>query len=77
MESDLEPYRQRKNYAGQNGEVPGVLSDGRAQMNDLLELRDGKLWLHSVPLVEVAAPKDDVKYASTLVPPQLRTATPK
>jgi outer membrane protein assembly factor BamB len=74
MESDLEPYRQRKNYAGQRGEVPGVLSDGRAQMNDRLELREGKLWLHGVPLVDVSAPKDDVMYARTVLPPQLMEA---
>ena len=71
MESDLEPYRQRKNYAGQRGEIPGVLSDGRAQMNDLLELRNGQLWLHGVPMVDVAAPKDALMYPRTLVPPQL------
>jgi hypothetical protein len=74
MESDLEPYRQRKNYYGQRGEIPGVLSDGRAQMNDLLELREGKLWLHGVPTVDVAAPKDDVMYPRTIVPPQLTGA---
>jgi hypothetical protein len=72
MESNLEPYRQRKNYKGERGEIPGVLSDGRAQMNDLLELRDGRLWLHGVPVVDVASPKDDVKYPKTLVPPQWR-----
>jgi outer membrane protein assembly factor BamB len=71
MESNLEPYRQRKNYAGQRGETPGVLSDGRAQMNDLLELREGKLLLHGVPMVDVTAPKDAVMYEKTLVPPQL------
>jgi hypothetical protein len=72
MESDLEPYRQRKNYYGQRGEVPGVLSDGRAQMNDLLELREGKLWLHGVPLVDATAPKGDIMYPRTIIPPQLR-----
>jgi hypothetical protein len=77
MESDLEPYRQRKNVAGQRGEVAGLLSDGRAQMNDLLELKDGKLRLHGVPLVDVKAPKDDVMYPRTLVPPQRRAAAPK
>jgi outer membrane protein assembly factor BamB len=71
MESSLEPYRQRKNYKGERGEVPGVLSDGRAQMNDRLELRDGKLWLHGVPVVDVAAPKDDEMYGKTILPPQL------
>jgi len=74
MESNLEPYRQRKNYKGERGEIPGVLSDGRAQMNDLLELRKGRLWLHGVPLVDVAAPKDDVEYPKTLVPPQLQSS---
>jgi hypothetical protein len=77
MESDLEPYRQRKNVAGQRGEIAGVFSDGRAQMNDLLELKDGKLRLHGVPLVDVKAPRDDVMYPRTLVPPQRRAASPQ
>jgi hypothetical protein len=40
-------------------------------MNDLLELRDGKLWLHGVPMMDVAAPKDGVMYPKTVLPPQL------
>jgi hypothetical protein len=40
-------------------------------MNDRLELRDGRLWLHGVPMVDVAAPKGDVTYVRTLVPPRL------
>jgi hypothetical protein len=76
MESDLEPYRQRKNYAGQRGEIPGILSDGRAQMNDTLELRESKLWLHGVPMVDVTSPTNAVMYARTIVPPQLTAAKP-
>jgi hypothetical protein len=75
MESNLEPYRQRKNTGDDNGVErikKGILSDGRAQMNDVLELHEGKLWLHGVPMVDVAAPKDDVVYAKTLLPPQLQ-----
>ena len=74
LESDLEPIRQRKNTGDDRGTERlkrGVLSDGRAQMNDVIELRDGQIRLHDVPVVDVAAPADSVKYPRTLVPPQL------
>ena len=77
MESDLAPYRQRKNTGDDKGIdrlKKGILSDGRAQMNDALELRGGKLLLHGVPMVDVADPKDSVMYPRTIVPPQIVSA---
>jgi len=90
MESNLDAYRFRKNHTANWVEegaqrglfTPWVLAqlragrkiDGRAQLNDPLELRDGKLWLHGVPMVDVADPKDHVMYPKTIVPPQLSTA---
>ncbi len=74
MESSLAPYRERKNTGDDKGIErikKGILSDGRARINDRLELREGRLWLNGVPTVDVAAPRDDVTYAKTLVPPQL------
>jgi hypothetical protein len=41
-------------------------------MNDRIELRDGKILLHDVPRVDVAAPKDAILYPHALVPPQLK-----
>jgi outer membrane protein assembly factor BamB len=75
LESNLEPIRERKNTGDDQGKERlqrGVLSDGRAQMNDRLELRDGQLRLHDVPMVDVAAPKDAIMYPQALVPPQLK-----
>ena len=74
LESDLEPIRQRKNTGDDRGRERlkrGILSDGRAQMNDVIELRDGHLCLHGVPMVDVSDPKDTIKYPRTLVPPQI------
>ena len=74
LESDLSPIRQRKNTGDDRGTERlkrGILSDGRAQMNDVIELRDGHICLHGVPMVDLAAPKDVIKYPKTLVPPQI------
>jgi hypothetical protein len=91
MESNLDEYRRRKNHtanwieedAGKGVFTPWVLAqlragkliDGRAQLNDPLELRDGKLWLHGMPMVDLADPEDDITYPKTLVPPQLQVKT--
>ena len=40
-------------------------------MSDPVELRDGKLWLHGMPLVDVADPRHHILYPGTQVPPQL------
>ena len=75
LESDREPIRERKNTGDDKGIERlkrGILSDGRAQMNDRLELRNGKLLLHTVPMVDVAAPKDTITFGQALVPPQLK-----
>ena len=61
LESDLEPIRQRKNTGDDRGRERlkrGILSDGRAQLNDVVELRDGHICLHGVPMVDVSAPRD-------------------
>jgi outer membrane protein assembly factor BamB len=75
LESDLAPIRQRKNTGDDRGTERlqrGILSDGRAHLNDTIELRDGQICLHGVPVVDITTPKDVVVYPQTLVPPQLR-----
>jgi len=44
-------------------------------INDIVEVRDGKVWLFEMPVVDLAAPKDTIINAETLVPPQLQAAT--
>jgi outer membrane protein assembly factor BamB len=43
-------------------------------INDVVEARDGKVWLFEMPVVDLAAPKDTVVNPETLVPPQLQAA---
>jgi hypothetical protein len=90
MESSFDEYRRRKNHtatwveedAARGVFTPWVLKqlkegkklDGRAQINGQLLLRDGQLWLNDMPMVDLAAPKDDIVYPRTLVPPQLAGA---
>jgi hypothetical protein len=77
LESDPEPIRQRKNTGDDNGIArmkKGILSDGRAILNDAIEVRDGKIFISNIPGVDVAAPKDEILYARTLVPPGIGAA---
>jgi outer membrane protein assembly factor BamB len=87
MESNFDEYRRRKNHTAtwvEEDAARGVLTpwvlkqlkegkqlDGRAQVNGQLALRDGQLWLNDMPMADLAAPKDDIMYLRTLVPPQL------
>jgi outer membrane protein assembly factor BamB len=40
-------------------------------INDIIEVRDGKVWLFEMPVVDLADPKDTILNPETLVPPQL------
>jgi len=43
-------------------------------INDIIEVRDGKVWLFEMPVVDLADPKDTIINPETLVPPQLQAA---
>jgi hypothetical protein len=43
-------------------------------INDLVEVRDGKVWLFEMPVVDLADPKDTIINPETLVPPGIGTA---
>jgi len=44
-------------------------------INDIIEVRDGKVWLFEMPVVDLADPKDTIINPETLVPPQFGMAT--
>gem|GEM_PF-1573908 len=59
-----------------HGLVPGAertsgLRDGRPVLNNALAVKDGKLWLLELPVVDLAAPRDVILNHDTLVPPDL------
>ena len=41
-------------------------------LNDLLEVRDGKLWIQEKDVVDLADPKDTIINPETLVPPGIK-----
>jgi hypothetical protein len=43
-------------------------------INDIIKVRDGKVWLFETPVVDLADPKDTIINPETLVPPQLHAA---
>jgi hypothetical protein len=47
----------------------------RRIINDIIEVREGKVWLFEMPVVDLADPQDTIINPETLVPPQLQAAT--
>jgi hypothetical protein len=47
-------------------------TDGRAMTNDALEIRDGKLCISGLPMVDLANPKDNIIDPETITPPGLK-----
>jgi outer membrane protein assembly factor BamB len=72
-ESDRGPMRVRKTGHGLtyvSERESNVPYDDRALLNDAIEVRDGKIFLFKKAVVDVAAPKDEVRLSDALVPPQ-------
>jgi HEAT repeat protein len=73
IESDRTPIRNRASLNAKKDELGAT--DGRAVTNDVLEIRDGKLCISGLPMVDLADPKDTVLDPETITPPGIKEQT--